>query len=380
MLHLAKQTVKKILMYFFSKFPVQKKVVFINFNGRGFGCNPKYIALEMLAEKIPYELVWLVSDLNESFPNGIRKVSFGSIYSFYELATAKVIITNVLNTLPFIKKENQIMIQTWHGSFSPKLLEHDAKEYLSADYLKASLHSVQYTDLFLSNSQIQTKEYQRAFRYQGDILECGYPRNDILVNATPDLKNKIKDRLGISHDTKVIFYMPTFRGDGNLSPYKLNAEKIREIVEKKLGGKWIMGVRLHPNIANMQAPIEFSSTVRDFTRYPDCQDLLLITDILITDYSTTMFDLLLLDKPVFLFATDIEHYQKDIRGLKPMYYSLPFPLARSNQELCDLLHDVDWNKLMLDIQLYKQEYGGFDHGNAAKAVCHWLKERINNET
>lgn len=380
MLHLAKQTVKKILMYFFSKFPVQKKVVFINFNGRGFGCNPKYIALEMLAEKTPYELVWLVSDLNESFPNGIRKVSFCSICSFYELATAKVIITNVLNALPFIKKENQIMIQTWHGSFSPKFLEHDAKEYLSADYLKASLYSVQHTDLFLSNSQIQTKEYQRAFRYQGNILECGYPRNDILVNVTPDLKNKIKDQLGISHDIKIIFYMPTFRGDGNLSPYKLDAEKIREIVEEKLGGKWIMGVRLHPNIANMQAPIEFSSTVRDFTQYPDCQDLLLITDILITDYSTTMFDLLLLDKPVFLFATDIEHYHKDIRGLKPMYYSLPFPLARSNQELCDLLHDVDWNKLMSDIQLYKQEYGGFDHGNAAKAVCYWLKERINNET
>ena len=126
------------------------KIVFVNFLGRGFGCNPKYIALEILRQKLSVDMVWLVSDMQETMPAGIRKVRYGSVESVYELATAKVIVTNVKNRLPFPdKKQGQFFIMTWHGGEGFKLIEKDAEKNLSAAYVRETKKNSELTDLMM---------------------------------------------------------------------------------------------------------------------------------------------------------------------------------------------------------------------------------------
>ncbi|MEE0899043.1 MAG: CDP-glycerol glycerophosphotransferase family protein, partial [Acutalibacteraceae bacterium] len=130
--------VRFAIKFLFFLLPIKKsKILFINFNGRGYGCNPKYIAEEILNQKLPLDLVWCVSDTNEPLPSGIRKVKFRpDIKYFYEIATAKVIVTNVKNDLGLFKKRGQYIIQTWHGSMGGKRAEGDALDTLSPQYIK----------------------------------------------------------------------------------------------------------------------------------------------------------------------------------------------------------------------------------------------------
>ena len=138
-----KNYVNKIWPYLLKKCKIKSdKIVFINFNGKGYGCNPKYIAEGLLQNDKKIDMVWLVNSFHWKIPLEIRKVKFSSIKAMYELATAKVIVTNVKNDLRFKKKDGQYIIQTWHGSYSPKYLEKEAEENLSKQYIKESKKSI----------------------------------------------------------------------------------------------------------------------------------------------------------------------------------------------------------------------------------------------
>jgi len=349
------------LEYVFWFFPVKNKIVFNNFNGRGFGCNPKYIALGCIDANLDAELVWLGSKYYDGIPKEISQVLWGSLRFYYELATAKVIVTNVTNLLPVIKKKKQYWIETWHGSFSPKMLEFDAQESLSSDYIKGIKKMIPQIDLFLSNSGMQTQEYRNAFKYEGEIMKYGYPRNDCLVNANVDTVNSIKNKLHLENK-KIVLYMPTFRGDGDMHPYDINVNAVMESVVKRFQGEWIFAVRLHPNIADKK--IKNNGIDIDFTNYPDPQELLLIADILITDYSTVMFDFSIMDKPVFLFANDIKKYSEKIRRLKPIFWELPFPLAESSVDLCEKISDFNESAYRRQVKNYMSVYNSAESGKA----------------
>ena len=124
--------------YLLSLFPVSDKIVFLNFWGRGYGDSPKYIAEEIIRQGLPYQLVWLVHDLSYEMPDRIKKVKYYSLKSRIELATARVIISNVKGGLQFRKKNKQFYIQTWHGGFGVKFIEKEI-EKISADFKEAAL-------------------------------------------------------------------------------------------------------------------------------------------------------------------------------------------------------------------------------------------------
>ena len=150
----------------------RKKIVFNNFRGHGYGDSPKYIAEEIIRRKLPYDLVWLVDDMNMDFPPQIRKVSLQSIRTSYELSTARMIISNVKVSLPYHKKKNQYYIQTWHGSVAFKAIEADAKDKLKPQYLKETMEDSKLIDLFLSCNSIQTKEIQTCFGMMARFLNA----------------------------------------------------------------------------------------------------------------------------------------------------------------------------------------------------------------
>ena len=364
-----------LLNIFYSISPIKKnKIIFNNFCGKGYGCNPKFIAEELLRRSDEYDLVWMVNDPDEVFPKGIRTVPVNSRRAYYELATSKIIVCNVKHALVFKKKKKQFYIQTWHGSFGLKYIEKDAQDKLSKSYLSKTIADSKNINLLLSSSKWQTQEYRRAFWYDGDILEKGFPRNDILFNISKSRIKELKKELGIPLDKKVLLYGPTFRKDFSIDAYDLDLQKIKEALEAKTKEEWVVIVRLHPHVksySNLFVGMDFINV----TTYPDGQEILAISDVLITDYSSNMIDFILMNRPVFLYASDIEEYKKE-RGLKPVFFNLPFTLCQNYQELVSAIRDFDMVLYQQKILDFKNQYHSFDDGCASKHVVDIIMEKL----
>lgn len=356
----------KIIFFFF---PIKsKRVVFINFNGKGYGCNPKYIC-EDLRKNENLDLIWLSSGTDNSVPFDVKNVKYNSIHALECVATANIIITNTKNDLRFIKKKGQIVIQTWHGSYSPKYLEKSAE--LSRKYKKESIKNSKQTDYFLSNSKKETQEYRENFWCDCQILEFGFPRNDVLFQKDKSKIDVIKRKIGIENDNKLLLYAPTFRDNYDTSAYISDFCKLKNELDK-LGSKWTFLVRLHPNAEKYAKIYTYNEMCINVTSYPDMQELLLVSDVLITDYSSSMFDFSILNKPVFLYATDIKEYM-EMRGLKSSYFNLPFSISTNETALIDNLKKFSLDIYQEKVNNYMKEYGNFDDGHATARVCELIK-------
>ncbi len=355
-----------------------KKIVFVNFNGRGYGCNPKYIAEEILRQNLPYDLVWLVSDLEDSMPDKIRKVFYGNIDSIYELATAKVIVTNTKNLLPFPgKKHGQFLIMTWHSAQDFKLVERDAEEKLPADYVKESKSTSSMTDLMMAGTREQLDEFQRAFWYSGKILQCGLPRNDIFSRKDKKIAAQIRKALNVPRFSKVVMYAPTVRDKTSADVYNFDVRKLLDTLEEKFGGEWTLLVRFHPKTV---APKNFIATenIIDVTNYPDVQELILISDVLISDYSSMIYDAMLSGKKIFIYAKDFDNYTAE-RGFKPLYFELPLAINRTEAALLKCIETFDAAEMEPKVKNFLQTIEPFDTGHASEEVVTIIKSIIDND-
>ena len=358
------------------------KVVFTNYRGKGYGDNPKYIAEEIIKQGLDLELVWLVdSKLIKSvnIPSEIRIVKDRSLKALYELATAKVWIDNCRKSFYPPKRKGQFYIQTWHGSVALKKIEKDAESSLTDAYIKNAKLDSQIADLFVSNGRSCTDMYRNAFWYEGEILEAGTPRCDILVQENPEIAKKVKNEFKIDGGAKIALYAPTFRLGSSTDPYDLDYELFLNQLEKTFGGKWVALVRLHPNIMFEDGFIEYSSKVINATRYDDMYELLSASDILVTDYSSTMFEFSFANKkPVFLYATDVAEYTEE----RDFYFdlrTLPYNLAENNKELISIIenfHEIEYKK---NLSAFRDELGIIENGTASKQVVEAVKEIVNNQ-
>ena len=361
--------------------PKRNKIVFVNFLGRGYGDSSKYIAAEIIRQSLPYDLVWLVHDMNDSFPSGIRKVKFYGLRSRYELSTARVIISNTKARLPYSKKKSQYYIQTWHGGFGVKYIEKDIEQFLPDDYVRDSKYDSSITDLILSGSDFQTQVIKESFWYDGEIFMKGIPRNDIFFNYTRDTVSKLKQKYGFEEDSKIVIYAPTFRRDGNVDAYQINAHKLLQTLRTKTGDDWKLIIRLHPSIAGKSGIFHYDNDVINGSSYADPQEILVLSDLLITDFSSMMMDFAIMKKPVFLFIMDLEAYIKDSGGVRPIFYNLPFSMTRSNEELNKKIREFDINvyQNLLDTFMHKY-FRSYDDGHASEYVVERIKEKMNSKT
>ena len=355
------------------------KIVFVNFMGRGYGCNPKYIAEEILRQNLPLDMVWLVRDLNEPMPEKIRKVSYGSLDSIYELATAKIIVTNTKNLLPFPgKKRGQFFIMTWHGGQGFKLIERDAEDKLSPNYLAQTKANSAITDLMMVNTQEQFDEFRRACWYDGEILKSGLPRNDIFFNRDEKLIAQVRAALKIPPENKIVMYAPTFRDNvATLADiYEFDKKKLFDVLNKKFGGEWTLLMRFHPNVAARFARDKYDSEkIINVTNYPDMQELILISDVLISDYSSVICDFMFSGRKVFLFVKDFDTYPKE-RGFKPLYFELPYEINRTEAELFNCIENFDAAAQEPKIERFIDMVQPFDDGHASEQVVEIIKAKI----
>ena len=375
----------------YEKLPVQKdKVIFDNYKGGGFGCNCKYVLLQMLSRGIPADYVWVLRNPGDAamLPAGVRTVSYGSEEAMREYATAGVWVNNFQMAYylsrGLLKKPEQSYIQMWHGSFGIKKIEGNC-DILNEDkpWLVLAKKNAAYTDYWISNSSFETQVYKDAFWGAGKILEYGHPRNDLFFGDTASIADKVKKRYQIA-DKKIVLYVPTFRDQNRSQVAGPDVRSLLDCLAQRFGGEWIFALRRHPRMVNGEVDgfdltakdADGASAICDVTDYPDIQELLAASDAVITDYSSAIFDFMLTGRPGFLLAEDYEKYL-DLRGL---YYPLeetPFPLARSGAELLDNIANFNENEYEEKCRQFLLEKGSVEDGNASARVAELVAELID---
>lgn len=357
----------------------EDKIIFDNFSGRGYGDNPKYISEEIIRQKLLWDIVWLTYDVNKEFPEGVRPVKYGSIAAMYELATAKIWVDNVRATLKPKKRKGQVYLQTWHSSGGVKKLEAENKDILEKQYVKNAKLDGSICDAILSSSWSQYEKMKNHFWLSEgtEILKYGSPRNDILFDCEHQIliKKAIRKQYNISMLDGVVLYMPTFRDNGSNEGYKVDFERMLEAFESKFRKKFVVLVRLHPNVLKQSSLIEYSERVINATYYPDAQELYAAADFLISDYSSAPFDFSLLRKPVFLCTLDRKDY---VRGLSPVFERLPFSVSDTNEQLISTIYSFNEQQYWSDFEKFmKTEWISYDEGNAAFKTVNWIKNKMN---
>lgn len=375
-------TVARRLLYLL---PVQRnKVVFLNFAGKGYGDNPKCIAEEMLRRKLPCKLVWLV-DGNAYVPDSIKKAERNGMSGFYALSTAGIIINNCKVNFPsgYKKKRKQFYLQTWHGDFALKYIEKEIEDSLQPSYVAKSKADSAMTDAVISGSQSFSQILRESFWLPEhcSILEYGVPRNDIYFRGNT-YRDELKQRYGFSLDDRILLYAPTFRDHGETDCYDLDFESLRRTWVRKTGDHWKVIIRLHPNMAELGSMFSYGENIINGTAYPDQQELSMVSDCLITDYSSIMGDFFLMRKPVFLYVPDQERYASRSagRGLRALFYQLPLAHCQTQHELEEQIALFDRESYEGKVDSFMKEYyRPFDDGHASERVVDclvWRRKQV----
>lgn len=373
-----KQIYIKLAGIFFSKCQINpNKILFINFNGNGYGDNPKAICEYFRKYHPTLTLVWLSYD-KKSFPTGVKVVKYGSLRSFWEQATAKVWVYNTRSFLRIPKKSSQFYVQTWHGSIGFKYLE--AAANLPDRYIKDAKYDASVTDILISDSKIQTETFRKYFWYSGEIIESGLPRNDDLYNLKQKngLRDNLKEAYHIPKDAKVVLYAPTFRDQHYTDHIKLDFESLRKSLQIGLQSDVYLLIRLHPNDNHLVQKIAYHDNIINASTYHDMQELILISDLLISDYSSAILDFILLQKPYIRFAKDLNDYQ-NVRGLTDLYFKLPDPLLLTEDELYhyseSILETFDLKKM----KKFRDEQLGFVFdGKSCERIANIIVKKLND--
>lgn len=354
------------------------KIIFSNFHGAGYGCNPKYIAEEIIKQKLPYELVWVINEkssvIKENFPPEIRLVDQFSLQKMYDFVTAKYwVINTTLKDLNVSKRDEQVYIQTGHGSFGIKKIGTDIE---NIPKMKLQLIDKESKELnyFISHSKFETEVYSRGFKYAKDkILEFGHARNDIFFKDINEIKNKVYKYYNLNNDTKVLLYVPTFRQDKRYDCYNLDYDSLVKVLKDKFGGEWKIMVRFHPSTKSILSKFfdETNNNVINVTYYDDIQELLVAADAAITDYSSCIFDFMLSKNPAFIFATDLEQFNKDQGCYFPLT-ATPFPIASSNEELFKNIKNFNKELYLLELDKFLSDKGSVEDGHAAERIVSFL--------
>lgn len=378
-----KLTLFKMIGYISKIFYIRNnKIVIDNFYGRGFGDNPKYIVKQLLKLNPSLDIVWLINNKADlqAFPPKVRLVKYYSFRSAYELATAHIWIDNTKNNYKGEKRKGQFYLQTWHGGIGFKKVEKATEETLDEEYIRASKRDSKQTDLMISDSKWVTNNYRTNFWYAGKIANTGFPRNDIFFHNLENTRLKVKNFYGIDQDTEIILYAPTFRNyisiqkQGEICSF--NAQKVVQAFEKRFNKKFVLVKRMHPNVAD-RIPITESNNVKDGSKYPDMQELLVASFALITDFSSSAFDFMLKSDKIFLFANDYDQYIAKDRMLEfNIKKDLPFSFSNNENELLANINSFSEQIAQKKLNSFKKQVALHEDGHASERVANLLLKKM----
>lgn len=356
--------------------PVDRNLILFESGlGKQYADSPKMIYEEIVKRGIKYKKVWVYNKKHRfNDPNTLTITRLSPAYYYYLIRAGYWI--NNQNFPHYIRKRKATKyLQTWHGTPLKKMLfDIENVQGRAEGYTERIGRAVKDWDYLLSPSHYATKSFRSAFHYEGKVLEKGYPRNDILVNPSKEIFDNVKNILKIPEGKKVILYAPTFRDNmtsgNNKFTFDLNLDL--EKMYQELGTEFILLLRMHVVVKNkLTIPPEYENFVMDVSKYPDAQDLLLISDILITDYSSMMFDFANTKRPILFYTFDLHEYRDDIRGFYMDFEKeAPGPLLFDTDQIIDSITNLD--NVKLD---YRERYKSFinnycylDDGKSSKRI------------
>ncbi|MGE7664894.1 CDP-glycerol glycerophosphotransferase family protein [Ureibacillus composti] len=357
----------------------KSKIVFTSFVGNSYSDNPRALS-EKLHELHPeFEIVWLFNDPDKKkdiVPDYIRCVKNGSLRALKELATSKFWVDNFCKPIYIYKSENQIYVQTWHGDRGFKKILHDSS-FASPDF---KIVETKICDLAVSGSDYGNMQYKSAFKYHGKILQAGYPRNDILVQNDINLANSIKSNLEINLETNILLYAPTLRREAtqkkvNQDIGEIDLVEVLRNLEEKTKEKWICLTRAHIAVSGLSG-IPTGEKFIDVSSYEDMSELLLISNMLITDYSSSAGDFALLNRPIILFQNDRNEYLENDRTFYFDIDDSPFLIAMNQQDLIDIINKFDLNHIEKNCKDILDFYGTNETGKSSEAVINYIVSKI----
>lgn len=368
-------------------FPIERnKVVFESYSGRQISCNPLSIYQYLSAKDSKLKLVWSITP-DCKIPEGmkVQTVIRNTLKYVYTIMTAHVYVTNgsYLTHIPFRRK--QFIINTWHGGGAYKRNKEDdscvsnlqkkigkwmlEKEIRDASFFISS--SVAFSDLICEDVGYSRKQ----------LLEIGMPRNDIFFDRIQmeNISCKVRDCLGLDQDTFCILYAPTYRKSYTNPAFnmELNINLLLECVCERFSlNKAILLYRGHNSFSKLSSSSFFEEKMfLDVSTYPNMQDLLCAADMLISDYSSCIWDFSFTYRPCILFVPDVDEYNKD-RGFYTPIEEWGFPIAKSNVELTSVIQEFDQMKFNETMVRHHRMLGSFEKGNATEKVSNIILSKL----
>ncbi len=319
-----------------------RTVLLESFRGRSVADNPGAICRELLARDLALDLAWVVDDPGVVVPTGTRAVVRRSQEWYDALGHAHAYVANAGAPYWFEKRPGQIHLQTWHGT----PLKHIGEDRGPGDFAtwrhrrRINAQAARW-DALLSPGPETSDIFRSAFRYEGPLWEVGYPRNDLLLaDDAGEVRARVRRRLGLRPEDRALLYAPTWRshlGERESKPLLLDADEVIRACPDV-----VVLVRGHYTATTEPEAYGDRPRIHDVTRYPDIAELYLAADVLVTDYSSVMFDFVLTDRPIVLLTPDLEQYREVERGF---YFDLekhaPGPMTRSTAGVVEALRSED---------------------------------------
>jgi CDP-glycerol glycerophosphotransferase len=357
----------------------RKLVMFESFHAKQYSDNPRAIYEYMKEHYKEYQLLWSVDKqavkLFEEFQ--VPFIRRFSIKWFLTFPRAKYWVNNVRLPGWMPKSQGTVYVQTWHGT-PLKKLGLDIDEIFmpgteTESYKKNFINESKNWDYLISPNPYSTEIFKRAFHYNGDVIESGYPRNDLLTTHSGAAIEEIKQKLGIPHDKKIMLYAPTWRDNEFYSKgkYKFKFQFDLDNWKKEFGAEWVLLTRMHYLVAENFDFSTHEGIVYDVSSYPDIRDLYVSADLLITDYSSVFFDYAILNRPIVFFMYDLTTYRDQLRGFYiDIEEEAPGPIVQTEEELFDAIHElvrinVDTNP---KFKSFKNKFSSLEDGHATRRV------------
>lgn len=346
-----------------------------------YGSHARQITKALLRVRTDLDIVWIVDDLRIEKPGGVRFVYAKNWKRYlYEMKTAKIWLFDDIAPLNIEKRDGQIYIQVKHwGSVTLKKFYLDDKSSVfTEETVKAIKQDGARMDYLFSGSEFDEESCRSGFGFQGKAVRIGSPRSDVLFD--PAVREKVFSHFKLDVGANICLYVPTYRLK-NLEPEQevslsLKMPQLIKALEDKWGGTWYLFVRVHPCLTFEGKDIFQNKNIINVTQYADSQELVAASKVLVTDYSSIMFEAAYVKKPVFLYAPDRKQFIDAERELLIDYDHLPFPIAETNEELIqniDLFRQLEYEKRTED---FMNKYGVHEDGHASERAVQFINKLL----
>lgn len=384
-----KKLIVKLYRFLAKLVPVNKHIIIFESNlFRNYTGSPRYIYEDIVRQNFDekYKCVWVFKNPESldtsSIPGNATYVKYRTLKFFYYVSVAGFIVSDSRLPNYLSKNKNATYIQTWHGTPLKKLAldmtnldmagNNDIERYHNNFKISTSKW-----DYLISQNNFSTNIFKRCFAFDKTILEIGYPRNDVLINSTADDIAGLKEKLGLPLDKKIILYAPTWRDNQyyKKGEYKFASAIDFDALRNSLSDEYVMIVKYHYLIKDNVDWSKYEGFIYQYGESEDIASLYLVSDILITDYSSVMFDYSVLRRPMIFFTYDLEEYKNNLRGF---YFDFleeaPGPVVLDNDSLIESIKNYNPQEWAEKYEAFHNKYNHCDDGKAASKVVELIEK------